>query len=39
LEGNTKIDHKEISWEGMVWINLAQDKGMWCELCEHGKEV
>ena len=25
-KGNTKTDLKEIQWEGMDWINLAQDR-------------
>jgi hypothetical protein len=29
LEDNTKMDHKEIAWEDMDWIHLAQDRGRW----------
>jgi hypothetical protein len=25
-EDNIKIDHKEIGWEGVEWIHLAQDR-------------
>jgi hypothetical protein len=31
---NIKIDLREIGWDGMDWINLAQDK----DPCEHGNE-
>jgi hypothetical protein len=26
---NTKIDLREIGWDGMDWINLAQDRDQW----------
>jgi hypothetical protein len=26
---NIKIDLREIGWDGMDWIDLAQDKGQW----------
>jgi hypothetical protein len=26
---NINIDLKEIKWEGMDWINLAQDRYQW----------
>jgi hypothetical protein len=29
---NTKIDLREISWDGMDWIDLAQDKDQWRAL-------
>jgi hypothetical protein len=27
--GNIKIDLRETGWGGMVWIDLAQDRGQW----------
>jgi hypothetical protein len=33
---NIKIDHRAIGWDGMDWINLAQDRDQ-CS-CEHGDE-
>jgi hypothetical protein len=34
-----KIDLKEIGWDGMHWIDLAQDRDQWRESsCEHGNE-
>jgi hypothetical protein len=27
-----KMDLKEIGWEGMDWINLAQDRDQWRSL-------
>jgi hypothetical protein len=29
---NIKIDLREIEWDGMDWIDLAQDKGQWMAL-------
>jgi hypothetical protein len=29
---NIKIDLKEIGWEGMDWIDLAQDRDQWRAL-------
>jgi hypothetical protein len=29
---NIKIDHREIEWDGMDWIELAQDKDQWRAL-------
>jgi hypothetical protein len=26
---NIKINLREIGWNGMVWIDLAQDRGPW----------
>jgi hypothetical protein len=31
---NIKIDLREIEWDGMDWIDLAQDS----DSCEHGNE-
>jgi hypothetical protein len=27
--GNIKIDLRDIGWDGMVWIDLAQDRDQW----------
>jgi hypothetical protein len=27
-----KMDHREIGWDGMDWIELAQDTGQWRAL-------
>jgi hypothetical protein len=29
---NIKIDLREIGWDGMDWINLAQDRDQWKAL-------
>jgi hypothetical protein len=29
---NIKIDHREIEWGGMDWINLTQDRDQWRAL-------
>jgi hypothetical protein len=29
---NIKIDLREIGWDGMDWINLAQDRDQWRAL-------
>jgi hypothetical protein len=34
---NIKIDHRETEWDGMDWIDLAQDRDQ-CS-CEHGNEL
>jgi hypothetical protein len=26
LENNIKTDHREIGWDGMEWINVAQNR-------------
>jgi hypothetical protein len=31
-EDNIKMDMKEIVWEGMDWIDMAQDRGRWRDL-------
>jgi hypothetical protein len=31
-EDSIKIDLKEIGWDGMDWIELAQDRGQWRAL-------
>jgi hypothetical protein len=30
--GNIKIDRTEIGWDGMDWIDLAQDRNQWRAL-------
>jgi hypothetical protein len=29
LVGNTKMDRRAIGWDGMDWIDLAQDRDQW----------
>jgi hypothetical protein len=31
-ENSIKMDHREIGWGGMDWINLAQDRNQWTTL-------
>jgi hypothetical protein len=35
---NIKINLREIEWDGVDWINLAQDRGPVEGSCEHGNE-
>jgi hypothetical protein len=35
---NIKIDLREIGWDGMDWIDLAQDREPVEGSCEHGDE-
>jgi hypothetical protein len=35
---NMKIDLIEIGWDGVDWINLAQERDQWRGSCEHGNE-
>jgi hypothetical protein len=37
-ENNIRMDPTEIGWEGMDWMHLAQDRGHWRALFEHGDE-
>jgi hypothetical protein len=37
-EDNIRIDHREIGWGCMDWIDLAQDRDQWRGSCEHGNE-
>jgi hypothetical protein len=30
LDGNHEIGLGEIGWDGMDWIDLAQDRYQWC---------
>jgi hypothetical protein len=32
LVDNIKIDLREIAWDGVDWIDLAQDRGQWRAL-------
>jgi hypothetical protein len=34
--GIIKMDHGEIRWGGMDWIDLAQDKGQWRAVMSTG---
>jgi hypothetical protein len=31
-EDNIEMDHREIGWGGMAWIDLAQDRDQWWAL-------
>jgi hypothetical protein len=34
---NIKMDLREIGWDGVDWIDMAQDRDQWGEgSCEHG---
>jgi hypothetical protein len=35
---NIKMDLREIGWDGMDWIDLAQDRLPEESSCEHGNE-
>jgi hypothetical protein len=35
---NIKMDLREIEWDGMDWIELAQDRDQWRALVKHGDE-
>jgi len=32
-------DSIKMWWEGVVWIQLAQDRDQWRAVCEHGNET
>jgi hypothetical protein len=32
------MDLKEIGWEGVDWINLAEDRDEWQPFCEQGND-
>jgi hypothetical protein len=34
---NTKMDHREIGWDGIDWIDVAQDRDQWRVLLNAGK--
>jgi hypothetical protein len=36
---NIKIDHREIGWGGMDWIDLAQDRDQWRALVNMEKNL
>jgi hypothetical protein len=35
---NIKMDLREIGWDGMDWIDLAQVRDQWRFSCEHSNE-
>jgi hypothetical protein len=39
LVDNIKIDLREIGWDGMDWIDSAQDRDQWRSSCEHSDET
>jgi hypothetical protein len=32
---NIKMDLREIEWNGVEWIHMAQDRDQWGGSCEH----
>jgi hypothetical protein len=36
LVDNIKMDRREIGWDGVDWINMAQDREQWKGSCEYG---
>jgi hypothetical protein len=39
LEDNIKLDYREMSWEGVHWIHLAQDTDRWWALVNTAMNV
>jgi hypothetical protein len=37
-EDNIKIDLREVGWEDVDWIDLAQDRDRWRGSCVYGDE-
>jgi hypothetical protein len=37
-DDNIKMEIQEVGWEGMDWIDMAQDRDRWRALCECGNE-
>jgi hypothetical protein len=35
---NIKIDLREIGWDGVDWIDVAQNRKQWRFSCEHDNE-
>jgi hypothetical protein len=33
-----RTDRREMRWEGVDWMHLAQDRDQVAETCEHGNE-
>ena len=33
------MDVREVGWEGMNWVDLAQDRGRWMGCCECCNEL
>jgi hypothetical protein len=33
------LNLREITWEGVDWMHLAQDRDQWGGSCEHGREL
>jgi hypothetical protein len=36
---NIKMDLREIGWDGMDWIDLAQDRDQWRALLNEGMNL
>jgi hypothetical protein len=39
LEENIKLDIREIGWEGVDWIQLAQDRDRWQALVNKARNL
>jgi len=39
LKNNVKIDLEVVSWEGMDWIKVAEDRDKWLALSECSNEL
>jgi hypothetical protein len=37
-ENNIRMDHREMGWNGVNWIHVAQDRDQFTGSCEHGNE-
>jgi hypothetical protein len=35
---NIRMDLRDIDWEALDWVHLAQDRDQWWVLGEHGNE-
>ena len=38
-EDNIKMDHQEVGYEGMDWIDLAQERDWWQAILNEGMNV
>jgi hypothetical protein len=36
---NIKMDHREIEWDGIHWIDLAQDRDQWSALVNTARNL
>jgi hypothetical protein len=33
------MDHRDIEWGSVDWIDLIQDRDQWRAICQHGNEL